>query len=104
MFADVDLQQRLIKRLRARRIPFSISVNGAVRYFPSAEPSVDACISEIRRSIFRKWQVLTAPREWLQRYPDYMVAHGIPYRREVANGQTWYLLPRANRPHAWKLD
>src|SRR5438270_124989 len=27
-----------------------------------------------------------------------------PYGREVANGQTWYLLPRANRPHAWELD
>jgi hypothetical protein len=33
-----------------------------------------------------------------------MSRHGILFREELANGESWLLLPRNYRPLSWKLD
>ena len=60
--------------------------------------------SSIRDKVFPSWQVLTCPKDWIERYRDYMNRHGIPFKEELSDGELWFLIPRKYRPHAWKLD
>jgi len=47
-------------------------------------------------------QVLSCPKNCLQRYKNYMTKHKIKFREVVDDGKTCLVLPRKYRPHAWK--
>jgi hypothetical protein len=60
-------------------------------------------IASVRDVVFFPWQIISCPKDWTQRYKNYMRKHGIPYVEELIDNQLCFLIPRAFRPHSWKL-
>jgi hypothetical protein len=58
----------------------------------------------IRNEVFPSWQILTCPKDWIERYRQYMTQHDIPFTEELANHELWFLIPRKYRPHSWKIE
>jgi hypothetical protein len=103
-FAEDDLNRRLIALLKRNEIRHSVDKNGVIHYSPEDEELVENdLISSIRTRVFSSWQVLTCPKEWAERYKQYMARHDIPFKEEWSHGQLWFLLPQKFRPHRWKL-
>src|SRR5262245_11667206 len=102
-FLDDRLQRRLLSLLEAKRVAYRIDKRGVIYYSPAAEELVDnKIINSIRNRVFPIWQLLSCPKEWEERYREYMVKRAIPFREELINGQLCFLLPRTYRPHRWK--
>ncbi|HEV2968478.1 MAG TPA: hypothetical protein VGY55_00725 [Pirellulales bacterium] len=103
-FVDDDLNQALITLIRKARIEHTVDTGGAVRYSPGDQDVVEnKLICKIRDKVFGSWQILTCPKEWIETYKRYMEVHGIPFEEELADGKSWFLIPRKYRPHSWKL-
>ena len=104
-FARDDLNRRLIALLNKNKIRHFVDKSGVIHYAPEDEESVENdLIGSIRDRVFSSWQVLSCPKEWIERYRQYMTRHDIPFQEEWIDGQWCFLLPRKHRPHLWKLD
>jgi hypothetical protein len=104
-FAEDGLNRRLITLLKRNRIRHSVEENGVIHYSRADEESVENdLINSIRSRVFSSWQVVSCPKEFAERYTRYMRQHDIPFKEELADGQSCFLLPRRYRPHQWKLD
>ncbi len=104
-FVDEDLNRRLIARLKGSEIRHTVDEEGTIHYSPDDEEVVEnEFVGALRSRVFRPWQVLTCPKEWIDRYRNYMIRNDIPFREELAGGQVWFLIPRKYRPHLWKPD
>jgi len=104
-FLDDDLNQRLLALLRKDKIKHEVGNDGIIRYSPDEEDVIENnFIFSIRDQVFPSWQVLTCPRDWAERYKEYMSRHRIPFHEEFSNGELWFLLPRKYRPGRWKMD
>jgi hypothetical protein len=103
-FADDDLNEKLIQRVRKARIKHTVGDAGDIRYSSADEGVVENdLISTIRDEVFSPWQVLTCPADSQELYRRYMARHDIPYCEEWSDGDLWFLLPAKYRPHRWKL-
>jgi len=103
-FANEKLNKRLIARLESASIRHKVDRNGSIRYSSNDESFVEnELIGEIRTSIFRSWQILSCPPDWVDRYIAYLTRHDLPYVEEWIDEQKCLLLPRHLRPHRWKL-
>ncbi len=103
-FLDGPLHEELIGLLKKAEIGYSIAKDGAALYSQNDEEFVEnELICSIRDKVFPSWQVLTCPKDWIARYKHYMSRHGVPFREERSNGETWFLIPGGRRPHLWKL-
>jgi hypothetical protein len=104
-FAEDDLNRRLIALLKKNGIRHSVDENGVIHYSPEDEKSVENdLVSSIRKRVFSSWQVLSCPKEWTERYKQYMTQRDIPFKEELIGGQLCFLLPRKYRPQRWKLE
>jgi hypothetical protein len=103
-FGDDDLNRRLIVLLKQKEIEHSVDANGAIHYSPEDEEFVEnELICSIRNRVFSSWQVLSCPKDWFDRYRQYMIQHDIRFKEELIDGQMCFLLPQQYRPHRWKL-
>jgi hypothetical protein len=103
-FVDDDLNRKLIRLLTEARAEFRLDCDGVVHYSPRDEDLIgNDLISSVRADVFRAWQIVTCPPEWIGSYKDYMEERGVPFTEELSNGQLWFLIPRNYRPHSWKL-
>ena len=104
-FLDDGLHRQFLALLKKRGIKHRVGRDGTVHYSEDDEEFIEnELISPIRDGVFRAWQVLTCPREWIPRYRQYMRDHHVPFREELSNKELWFLLPRKHRPHQWKLE
>jgi len=79
-FLDDDLNQRLLALLRKDKIKHEVGNDGIIRYSPDEEDVIENnFIFSIRDQVFPSWQVLTCPRDWAERYKEYMSRHRIPF-------------------------
>ncbi len=103
-FVDEKLNQRLAALFDKHKIAYSVDEKGALHYAPEDEEFIENnVIASIRDQIFPIWQVLSCPRDWSERYRDYMTRQNVPFIEERIDGQLCFLLPRRYRPHSWKL-
>jgi hypothetical protein len=104
-FADHELNQELVRAFKKAKLGYTVGRNGLV-HFPTSDLDLveNELICSIRDSVFPSWQVVTCPSDWVERYQDYMKRNKIPFKVELSDGETWFLIPRNYRPHAWKLD
>src|SRR5438132_14360635 len=104
-FLDADLNQRLLNLLRKGKIKHEVGKDGIIYYSSDAEDIIEnSFICPVRDQVFPSWQVLTCPRDWAERYKEYMSRHRIPFHEEFSNGEVWFLLPRNYRPGRWKRN
>jgi hypothetical protein len=104
-FADEDLNRRLIALLKKKEIRHFVDEHEVIHYSREDEDSVENnLIRSIRNRVFSSWRVLTCPTDWTDRYRQYMSRHDIPFKEELIDGQSWFLLPRKYRPQRWKLE
>jgi hypothetical protein len=104
-FADQKLNQKLISLLLKKQIPFRVKDDQSIHYKPEDEPQIgNELINRLRDTIFKPWQTLSCPNEWVSRYKQYVVLHGIPFAQEYIDDQEGFLLPRKYRPHSWRMD
>jgi len=103
-FSDTRLQSRLLKKLRSRKIPFSVGAEGGIIYDTQGNLNdrIERAVSSVRGEVFPTWQLLFCPEDWVTRYAGYMEAHGIKYIIEIIDGKETFLLSLRYRPHAWK--
>jgi hypothetical protein len=103
-FANAKLQQKLLIALRRAGIRHVADRRGAVQFAVENEAFVENTILlRIRNSVFPRWQILSCPANWGDRYRRYMAERNIPYEEEIADGETSFLISAQYRPHAWKL-
>jgi hypothetical protein len=105
-FVDGRLNRQLIQLLEQSRVTFSLGEDGAVQYSPKDEEFVEnELIRTIRDQQFPKsWQIISCPRDWADRYRQYMQTHRVPFVEERIDGIPGFVLPRRYRPHSWKLE
>ncbi|MBI3821598.1 MAG: hypothetical protein HY289_02850 [Planctomycetes bacterium] len=104
-FTDDDSNHRLLALLRKAKIRHDVDRDGFIHYSRGDEEIVgNELISSIRKRAFPAWQLLSCPKEYVERYRQYMTRHGIEFREEWINHQLCFLLPRKHRPHAWNLQ
>ncbi len=104
-FADDELNDRLIALLKKSEIRHLVGKDGILHYSAGDEELVENdMISSIRNQVFPSWQVLSCPKDWTERYRQYMTQHHIPFTEELTDNQLCFLIPRKYRPHSWKMD
>jgi len=104
-FMNDTLNLRLIGLLKKANIDYTVGRDGAIRYSACDERIVgNELIRTIRNGVFSAWQILSCPRDWIERYKRYMRRKHVPFSEELINNQLCLLLPRKYRPHSWKLD
>src|SRR5207302_6452172 len=104
-FGDDRLHRQLLAQLKKRGIKHTVGRDGMIHYSADDKEVVeDKVICPIRDRVFPAWQILTCPRDWIERYSGYMRDHRIPFYEELSDGEVWFLLPRRHRPHSWKLE
>jgi hypothetical protein len=102
---DDSLNRALLSLLKKAKIDYSLDEDGSIHYSAVVNDVVENdLICSIRDQVFPSWQVLTCPNDWVERYRDFMINRGIPFKEELSDGEFWFLIPRKYRPHAWKLD
>lgn len=102
-FVDSALNRLFIARVKKSLIAHFIDENCVVHYPQESEAVMENdIITSVRNRVFPRWQVLTCPPDWVERYRHYMTTHGIPFREELSNNELWFLIPRECRPHQWK--
>jgi hypothetical protein len=103
-FLNDRLNLRLIGLMKKANIDYVIDRNGAIRYSRHDEEIVgNELIRTIRNEVFSAWQVLSCPKDWTERYKEYMTKKRVEFAEELINDQLCFLLPRKYRPHSWKL-
>src|SRR5260221_11402961 len=104
-FIDERLNRRLIDLLKKSGARFTLDAKGTVRYSKNEVETIEnRIISKVRGSIFSKWQIISCPNEWANRYKQYMLARDVPFTEELIDNQLCFLIPRSYRPHSWKLE
>jgi len=104
-FNDEALNRKLVGLLMKHRIAYSVDGSGTIRYSAESEEVVEnQLISKVRDGVFPSWQIVTCPKDWVQRYKDYMIQHGVPFREEMTDNELWFLIPRRYRPHKWVFE
>jgi hypothetical protein len=99
------LNLRLIGLLKKANIDYVVDRDGAIRYSCQDEAVVgNELIRRIRNEVFSPWQLLSCPKEWIERYKQYMRQKHVEFSEELINSQLCFLLPRKYRPHSWKLN
>ncbi len=103
-FADEELNRRLIGLLQKHDVKHSVGKDRAIHYSSMDTELVEnELIASVRDEVFFPWQIISCPKDWTQRYKNYMRKHGIPYVEELIDNQLCFLIPRTFRPHSWKL-
>lgn len=104
-FMNDKLNLRLIGLLKRANIDYVVDRDGAIRYSSKDEEVVgNELIRTIRNEVFSPWQLLSCPKEWIERYKQYMRQKHVDFSEELINDQLCFLLPRKYRPHSWKLE
>ena len=104
-FMNDKLNLRLIGLLKKANIDYTVGRDGVIRYSTCDEPVVgNELIRTIRNEVFSAWQVLSCPKDWIERYKRYMMRKHVAFSEELINNQLCFLLPLKYRPHSWKLD
>jgi hypothetical protein len=104
-FLNDKLNLRLIGLLKKANIDYTVDRDGVILYSSSDENLVgNELIRTIRNEVFPDWQLLSCPKDWIERYKRYMTYKHVEFREELINNQLCFLLPRKYRPHSWKLD
>ncbi len=103
-FVDDDLNLRLLGLLKKAKVRHHVDREGVVHYSRSDEEVVgNELICSIRDAAIPKWQLLSCPADYADRYRKYMIRQRIEFREESINQQLCFLLPRKHRPHSWRL-
>jgi tRNA G46 methylase TrmB len=103
-FVDGHLNRRVLSLMKKARINHVMTDDGVAHFSPDDEELVENdLLGSIRNEVFSSWQILSCPRDWTERYRQYMLHHDIPFREELENDQLCFLLPLKYRPHSWKL-
>ncbi len=101
---DDSLNRQLIGLLKRNGVQHAVGKNGVIRYSPANVELVENdLIASIRDSVFPSWQIISCPKDWAERYKTYMIHHEIPFVEELIDRQLCFLIPRAYRPHSWRL-
>ena len=104
-FMNDKLNLRLIGLLKKANIDHIVGRDGVIRYSSRDEKLVgNELIRTIRNEVFSAWQLLSCPKDWVERYKRYMTHKHVEFSEELINNQLCFLLPRKYRPHSWKLD
>ena len=104
-FISEDLNRRLIDLLKKSGAKFTVDSRGVVHYSKEQERFIEnEVIAQIRGTVFTKWQIISCPSGWAPRYKQYMLQHEVPFAEELIDNQSCFLIPRAYRPHSWKLE
>lgn len=103
-FRDNALNQRLLDELRRAGVQHEIDDRGAISYSAADEEIVEGeIIPKIRQSVFSDWQVVCCPKDWADRYREYMERKRIRYVEEESDGKPEFLIAGKARPHSWKI-
>jgi hypothetical protein len=103
-FVNAELNRRFLALVKKAGIRCLIDNEGAVHYAPADEEVVENdLIRSIRDEAFSSWQILSCPKDWANRYKDYMIRQDVSFVEELIGGQLCFLIPRRYRPHSWKL-
>lgn len=103
-FVDDELNSKLLDLLSRSDVSYAINA-GAIQYSSEDEDVVgNQLIPSIRGLKFPSWQVVSCPRDWTERYQQYMVRHQVPFTKEIIDGEVSFLIPAKYDPHSWKLD
>jgi hypothetical protein len=104
-FVDDQLNRKLIGRLKESDIKHLVDKSGVVHYSAGDEEAMENdLIRAIRDQVFRSWQILSCPKDWIEQYRDYMIQHEIPFSEELIDNQLCFLIPRRYRPDSWRID
>lgn len=102
-FAKDELNDELISRVSRAAIPYAVDRNRHVYYNSEDEESFEDVLAGIRSSVFPRWQVLSSPKNWADRYRLEMERRGIAYQEEWTNGSIEFLISQEHDPHGWEL-
>jgi hypothetical protein len=104
-FVNDKLNQRFVALINKAGIDHTVDRDGCVHYSPKDEEVVgNDLICSLRNDVFSSWQILSCPKDWVERYKQYMDLHHVPFSVELINEQVSFLIPRRYRPHSWKLQ
>jgi hypothetical protein len=99
------LNLRLVGLLKKANIDYALGRDGVIHYSSRDEAVVgNELIRTIRKEVFPDWQLLSCPKDWVERYKRYMTDKHVEFSEELINNQQCFLLPRKYRPHSWKVD
>ncbi|HEY1067534.1 MAG TPA: hypothetical protein VGE52_15535 [Pirellulales bacterium] len=104
-FLNERMNQQFLRLLIGAGVPFRVDAERTV-YFSADDDDVieNELAAKVRRTKFPRWQLLSCPHDWTERYENYMTRRDIPFVRELLDGELYFLLPNAYRPHTWKLE
>ena len=104
-FVDDVFNRRLIELLTRNRLEHFVGKDGFIRYSPQdVERMENELIRSVRDGVFPSWQIISCPKDWAERYKAYMIQHKVPFAEELIDTQLCFLIPRAYRPHSWRLE
>jgi len=73
-FMNDKLNLRLIGLLKKANIDYFVDRDGVIRYSSRDEEVVgNELIRRVRNEVFPRWQLLSCPKDWIERYKQYMM-------------------------------
>jgi hypothetical protein len=104
-FVDDKLNHELITRLARAKVDHRIDQEGNIHYSPGDEEVVgNEILPSMRDKLFRRWQIISCPPDWADRYRRYMIRHHVPFFEELIDKKRCFLVSRKYRPHSWRLE
>jgi hypothetical protein len=103
-FADKHLNEQLLSLVKKSAVPSGIERDGRILYRSEDEEAFEDLLAEVRDSVFSRWQVLSCPEDWVQKYRSALEDRGIEFQEELNNGAVEFLIPEECRPHRWKMN
>lgn len=103
-FVDPRYNRAFHELVGKAKISHSIDSSDAIEFSEADEELVEnELIPKVRDQVFPSWQVLSCPRDWVDRYKTYMKRNGVPFVEELSDGHLCFLIPQAQDPHSWNL-
>lgn len=102
-FRDDRLNNHLLRLLHQAGISYGVDKDRNVYYLSQDEEPFEDLLSAVRDEAIPSWQILSSPEEWVPKYRAEIVRRKVPFYEEMNNGQIEFLLPRAAKPHSWRM-
>ena|ERR1017187_1219414 len=104
-FVNDKLNKELMKRLAKEGVKHHIDKEGVIHYSSDDEDVVgNEILPSMRDRMFSRWQIISCPSEWADRYRRYMVQNSISFVEELLDNKMCFLISRDHRPQSWRLD
>ncbi len=102
-FKKPELNEILRRAIQENGMHFTVTETGDVAYLLQDEYRFENYIlNPIRSNVFSRWQILSCPRDYFERYLVYMRKRYINFEIEYQDGEPEFLIPGNYNPHRWE--